>query len=312
MNQEGIFAHIDTRHGTIVAEIFFKKTPMTAANFIGLAEGKIDNDHRETGEPYYDGLKFHRVINDFMVQGGDPSGSGAGGPGYKFPDEFDGSLRHNAPGMLSMANAGPNTNGSQFFITHKETPWLDGKHSIFGQVQTGQDVVDQIKQGDAIKSIRIERVGLDAEEFDPRRIFNEALEQVKKDAEDQEAEAVRQVNDMSEGFDETSNGVRYLIKKAGNGKAVADAKQVVVHYTGMLVDGKVFDDSRKRGQPAKFDIGAGRLIPGYEEGLMKLHEGSEARLVIPPQLAYGSYGAGGVIPPNAWLIFDVSVEKVID
>lgn len=312
MDREGIYAHIETKHGEIVAEIFYEKTPLTAANFVGLAEGKIDNDHKELGEPFYDGLKFHRVISDFMVQGGDPSGTGAGGPGYKFPDEFDASLKHSQPGMLSMANAGPNTNGSQFFITHKETPWLDGKHSIFGQVQTGQDVVNKIQQGDKIKAIRINRVGNAAEEFDARKVFNNALEGMKKDKAAKEADAVRQVNNMSEGYEETESGVRYLVKDPGGDKKVADGKQVLVHYTGMLIDGTVFDDSRKRGQPAKFDIGAGRLIPGYEEGLMLLHEGAEARLMIPPQLAYGSHGAGGVIPANAWLIFDVTVEKVID
>jgi len=312
MDREGIYAHIETRHGEIVAEIFYEKTPMTAANFIGLAEGKIDNDHKELGEPYYNGLKFHRVISDFMVQGGDPTGTGAGGPGYQFPDEIDASLKHSGPGMLSMANAGADTNGSQFFITHKETPWLDGKHSIFGKVQSGQDVVDSIREGDTIKAIRINRVGNDAEEFDARKVFNEALEQVEKDKADKEADAVRQVNEMSKGYEQTESGVRYLVKKSSTGKKVAEAKQVKVHYTGMLVDGKVFDDSRKRGEPAKFDIGAGRLIPGYEEGLMQLREGEEARLIIPPQLAYGSRGAGGVIPPDAWLIFDVSIEEVIN
>ncbi len=308
--QEGIYARIDTPRGEILIELHYQQVPMTVANFVGLAEGKIDNDARELGEPYYDGLKFHRVINDFMVQGGDPQGSGAGGPGYKFPDEFDASLRHSGPGVLSMANAGPGTNGSQFFITHGATPWLDDKHSVFGKVVTGQDVVDSIKQGDTIKSIRIERIGQEAEQFDAREVFNEAFEQVMAADREKEQEAIRQVEQISEGFDTTGSGLRYLIKKAGGGPQALDGKKVSVHYKGMLMDGTVFDDSSRRGEPISFSIGAGRVIPGWEEGIGLLNEGDEARLLIPPHLAYGQHGAGGVIPPNAWLIFDVTLVKV--
>ncbi|MCP4571317.1 MAG: peptidylprolyl isomerase [bacterium] len=140
-------AAIVTSKGTIHLDLFADKTPLTVANFANLA-----------GRGFYDGLVFHRVIADFMVQGGCPQGTGTGGPGYRFEDEFDNSLRHDTPGVLSMANAGPGTNGSQFFITHVETPWLDGKHSVFGRVCAAedQDVINAIESGDSIESVSIE------------------------------------------------------------------------------------------------------------------------------------------------------------
>jgi peptidyl-prolyl cis-trans isomerase B (cyclophilin B) len=135
---------IHTDKGSIEGTLFASKVPMTAANFLNLAK-----------RGYYDGIKFHRVIPDFMIQGGDPTGTGMGGPGYKFADEIDKSLKHTKPGIFSMANAGPGTNGSQFFITHVPCPWLDGKHAVYGEVTKGQDVVNAIKQGDKIKSIDV-------------------------------------------------------------------------------------------------------------------------------------------------------------
>ncbi len=170
---KGVFAKIKTSKGSILIELNYKLTPGTVGNFVSLAEGTQENDYKKIGEPYYDGLKFHRVIKDFMIQGGDPTGSGAGGPGYSFKDEFDTSLKHNRAGTLSMANAGPGTNGSQFFITHKDTPWLDGKHTVFGYVVEGQGTVDLIEKGDVIKSIEIIRNGKEAKAFNAAKVFSE-------------------------------------------------------------------------------------------------------------------------------------------
>ena len=164
--EDGLYAKIDTNKGRILLKLAYDKAPGTVGNFVGLAEGNIDNTAKPPGEPYYDGLTFHRVIPDFMIQGGRPQGLGMGGPGYNFKDEFHPELIHDRPGVISMANAGPNTNGSQFFITHVPTDWLDGKHAVFGHVIEGQDVVDAIRQGDVIESVEIIRVGADAQNFD--------------------------------------------------------------------------------------------------------------------------------------------------
>ena len=308
--QDGLYARFNTSKGEILAELFFEQTPLTVANFVGLAEGRIKNNHFGEGEPYYDGLKFHRVIDQFMIQGGDPLGNGTGGPGYQFSDEIRADLKHDTPGILSMANAGPGTNGSQFFITHVPTPWLDGKHTVFGKVVEGQDVVDQIAQNDLINSVAVERIGDAARAFDALSIFEHQMSRLDEIEKESEAAAMVEVDRLTEGFDETASGLRYKIEKPGEGEKIAAGNQVAVHYRGMLTDGQVFDDSEHRGQPIQFKVGEGRIIPGWEEGVQLLRKGAEARLVIPPELAYGNSGAGGVIPPDAWLVFDLKVVSV--
>ena len=168
---DGIYAKIKTNKGMITVKLEYEKAPMTVANFVGLAEGKVKNTSKPEGTPYFDGITFHRVIPDFMVQGGDPTGTGSGGPGYAFADEIHPDLKHTRPGTMSMANAGPATNGSQFFITHKETAWLDGKHAVYGYVTEGQDVVNAIAGGDKMESVKIERIGKAAEAWDAMKVL---------------------------------------------------------------------------------------------------------------------------------------------
>ncbi|WP_088341768.1 peptidylprolyl isomerase [Robiginitalea sediminis] len=306
--QEGIYAKFNTSRGEILVKLTHDKTPGTVGNFVGLAEGGLPKG--KAGTPYYNGLKFHRVIPDFMIQGGCPLGTGTGDPGYKFDDEFHPDLRHNEPGVLSMANAGPGTNGSQFFITHVPTPWLDGKHTVFGHVAQGQEVVDAIAQGDAIESVEIVRVGAEAEAWDAVRAFEDFVSSGDARKEKAKADMLAQMEEKAKGFEKTPSGLRYKILESGNGAKPKRGDRVAVHYEGALLDGTLFDSSVQRGQPIEFLLGEGQVIPGWDEGIALLSVGDKARLLIPSDLAYGSRGAGGVIPPDAPLLFDVSLEGI--
>lgn len=306
----GLYAKFITSKGNITVSLTFEKTPGTVGNFVALAEGNMDNSAKPQGKPYYDGLKFHRVIPDFMIQGGCPQGTGTGNPGYKFDDEFHPDLKHDGPGVLSMANAGPGTNGSQFFITHVATPWLDNNHTVFGKVIEGQEVVDEIVQGDIINSVEILRIGDEAEKFNAIEAFRTFEGAREKRLEAERAAIAQQLEKVAAGFNETKSGLRYQIIQKGNGKKAEKGNKVLVHYKGQLLDGTVFDSSYKRNQPLEFQVGVGQVIAGWDEGILLLNEGDKARLVIPSDLGYGSRGAGGVIPPNAHLIFDVELVKV--
>ena len=307
---EGLYAKINTSKGSITVNLEFEKTPGTVGNFVALAEGNLENGSRPQGKPYYNGLKFHRVIPDFMIQGGCPLGTGTGSPGYSFDDEFHPELKHSGPGILSMANSGPASNGSQFFITHVATPWLDNKHTVFGQVVEGQDVVDTVAQDDVMESIEIIRIGASAEKFNAVEAFR-VFEGARAEREAAEKKAQQELLDkVAAGFEETPSGLRYQILKEGSGKKATKGSMVSVHYKGQLLNGQVFDSSYQRNQPIDFTIGVGQVIPGWDEGIQLLKVGDKARLVIPSNLAYGSRGAGGVIPPNATLIFDVELVNV--
>ena len=308
--QNGLYAKFNTTKGEILVALEYEKTPGTVGNFVALAEGNLENSVKPQGTPYYDGLKFHRVIPDFMIQGGCPQGTGTGNPGYKFDDEFHPDLKHDLPGILSMANAGPGTNGSQFFITHVATPWLDGKHTVFGKVEAGQDVVDAIGQDDAIESLEIVRVGAEAEAYNAVEAFR-----TFEGSREKRLAEVRQAQDdeldkIASGFNKTDSGLRYQIIQKGNGTKAEKGKTVSVHYKGQLLDGTVFDSSYKRNQPIDFPLGTGQVIAGWDEGVGMLNVGDKARFVIPSDLGYGSSGAGGVIPPDATLIFDVELIDV--
>ncbi|MGZ3865439.1 MAG: peptidylprolyl isomerase [Bacteroidia bacterium] len=309
---DGLYAKMSTNRGDIYLQLEFEKTPMTVGNFIGLAEGKVKNKAKADGVPYYDGMSFHRVIPNFMIQGGDPAGNGSGGPGYDFPDEFDTTLKHTGPGILSMANRGPGTNGSQFFITHVQTAWLDGKHTVFGHVVKGQDVVNAIKQGDTLKTLTILRKGKKAEAFDGALTFETAKVALTKKAEEkakaEQAEMDKVLNEKYGNAKTTPSGLRYITELEGNGPSPLATSNVTVHYTGYLLNGKKFDSSVDRGQPATFPLN--QVIAGWTEGLQLMKKGGKTKFIIPPQLGYGANGAGGVIPPNAWLVFDVELINI--
>lgn len=308
--QDGLYVKFNTTKGEILIALEYKKTPGTVGNFVALAEGNLENSVKPQGTPYYDGLKFHRVIPDFMIQGGCPQGTGTGNPGYKFDDEFHPDLKHDGPGVLSMANSGPGTNGSQFFITHIETPWLDGKHTVFGKVSEGLEIVNTINSEDKIETLEIVRVGKDAKAFNAIESFRtfegsreKLLSEAKKGTE-------AELEKLATGFNKTKSGLRYQMLQKGTGTKAEKGKTVSVHYKGQLPDGTVFDSSYKRNQPLDFVLGMGQVIAGWDEGVALLKVGDKARFVIPSDLAYGSSGAGGVIQPNTTLIFDVELMNV--
>ncbi|MBF4470032.1 MULTISPECIES: peptidylprolyl isomerase [Flavobacterium] len=308
--ENGIYAKFNTAKGTILVKLTHDLTPGTVGNFVALAEGNMENKVKPQGQKFYDGLNFHRVIPDFMIQGGCPKGTGTGDPGYKFDDEFHPSLKHDKPGVLSMANSGPGSNGSQFFITHVPTSWLDNKHTVFGHVVEGQDVVDAVAQGDSLDTLEIIRVGEEAEKWNAIEAFIGLKGARMKREAAAKAESEAKMEALAAGFEKTESGLRYQFIQRGSGKKAENGKTVSVHYTGQLPDGKVFDSSYPRKKPIEFPLGRGNVIEGWDEGIALLQVGDKARFVIPSDLGYGPAGAGGVIPPNAILIFDVELMDV--
>ncbi len=308
--ENGIYAKFNTSKGSILVKLTHDLTPGTVGNFVALAEGNMENKVKPQGQKFYDGLTFHRVIADFMIQGGCPKGTGTGDPGYKFDDEFHPTLKHDRPGVLSMANSGPGSNGSQFFITHVPTPWLDGKHSVFGYVVEGQDIVDAVAQGDNLESVEIIRVGEEAQKFNAIEAFIGLKGARLKREAALKAESEAKMEQLAAGFDKTESGLRYKMIQKGDGKRAEAGKTVSVHYEGSLENGKVFDSSYPRKKPIEFKLGIGQVIEGWDEGIALLQVGDKARFVIPSDLGYGPSGAGGVIPPNATLIFDVELMDV--
>jgi len=311
IDKDGLYAIMETSKGTIVLELYFKKTPMTVCNFVGLAEGTLDV---AKGKPFYNGLTFHRVIKDFMIQGGDPAGNGTGNPGYRFPDEFDSSLKHDTPGVLSMANSGPGTNGCQFFITHVATPWLDGKHTVFGRVLEGQDIVNAIAVNDKIVSVKVERKGSEAKafsatqaDFDKYIAGNSAREKAAMDS--SRKDTLDLIAKKWPNAVKADSGVYYVISKAGSGAAIKTGQTLTMKYKGFLLNGSVFDDSDMHA-PLEFLVGRGQLIPGFDSQALEMKVGEKRTIVIPPELAYGAAGVPGAIPANSYIAFDLELLSV--
>lgn len=344
---EGLYAEIKTNHGTVVSELYFKDTPMTVASFVSLAEGNnpmVEDQYKE--KKFYNGLVFHRVIKDFMIQGGDPTGTGSGGPGYKFPNEIVDSLRHNSSGILSMANSGPDTNGSQFFITLKETPWLDGMHTVFGKVVKGQDVVDKIgavETGDqdrpvedvTIQEVNIIRKGNAAEKFDAPQVLKEKLQSFKDEAEAREKKMseAREANkqrfeELKPQAKELESGLKIAFLEQGDGEKPNTGDTVLVNYEGYLANGELFDTNKEDVaaaadilNPRRKEMGGyapypmqyspdAPMIPGFKEGIQQLKVGDEAVIFIPAHLAYGDRGMPPVIPPNSDLVFKIKLMDI--
>ena len=310
-NDQGIFAEFETSKGKIIVKLEYQKTPITVANFISLCEGTntFVTDEKFKGKHFYDGLKFHRVIPDFMIQGGDPAGNGSSGPGYAFKDEFSDD-KFDGPGILAMANSGPKTNGSQFFITNKDTQWLTGKHTIFGHVISGQNVVNAIAQDDVITKLTIVRKGDEANKFDAVKTFSDYMNNKSgDDAREAQEKAKQNAAALKEfeGGKTTASGLKYIVLKEGVGNMPVATSNVKVHYTGSFADGKIFDSSVQRGEPIDFPLN--QVIPGWTEGVQLMKEGAKYKFYIPYKLAYGEQGRGP-IPPKTDLIFEVELLKI--
>ena len=338
---DGLYAEMQTNKGEIILRLEYDKTPVTVANFVSLAEGTnphVSDEYKD--KPFYDGLTFHRVMKDFMIQGGDPLGTGRGNQGYRFANEIVDSLKHDRKGVLSMANSGgTKTNGSQFFITHAPTPWLDGKHSVFGEVVSGIEVVDSIAnvavnpqdnkplEAVVMEKVDIVRKGKEARNFDALSILEayfaeEAAWEEKLKAFGDELAAGRSKADS------LASGLKYLVLQEGEGPKPEVGQMVMVHYAGWLEDGTLFDTSvdsiaqafgkyeelaAMHGgsfEPVPMDYSPdSRLIAGFKEALLNMQVGDKWRVYIPPHLGYGAQGAGP-IPPNANITFDLEITGI--
>ena len=338
---DGLFAEMKTSEGDMIIRLEQEKTPVTVANFVSLAEGNnpfVSDAYK--GKPYYDGLIYHRVIPDFMIQGGDPTGTGSGSPGYRFKDEFDPTLAHSGKGILSMANSGPKTNGSQFFITQVETPWLNGRHTVFGKVVTGLEVIDSIAQvptgpqnrpldSVVMQQVKIVRRGKSAKDFDAVQVLSDYFAE-EAALEEKVREFGRVLTSQKENATELPSGLKYIVLKEGDGPKPSQGQRISVHYAGWLEDGTLIDTSldsiakasgqyekllaMHRGDFSPISMALSpdmRLIAGFKEALLEMKAGDKWRVYIPPHLGYGNQG-NGPVPPNASLVFDLEMLPLSD
>ena len=344
---DGLFADIETTQGNIIVKLNYKETPVTVANFVTLAEGKNTFVKAEyKGKPFYNGTIFHRVIKDFMIQGGDPTGTGMGEPGYRFEDEIVPTLRHDKKGTLSMANAGPATNGSQFFITQVPTPHLDGRHTVFGETVKGLEVIDAIANTKTVmndkpeKDIKINKItiianGKDAKNFNAVKVFEDYFKEINKREREKEAKTkaaaakfLEEVKVQEPQAKALPSGVKIFKLVDGKGKQPNHTHQVMVNYAGYLRNGTLFDSNVKEIEeaygkynslreqqggyqafPMPYNTSA-QLIPGFRDALLTMKVGDKIRVFIPAALGYGERGAGDVIPPNSDLIFDIEITDI--
>lgn len=345
--EDGMYAEFKTTKGDFIAELYYEATPMTIASFVSLAEGESTMaEEQYNDKPFYDGLVFHRVIEDFMIQGGDPLGTGGGDPGYKFPNEIVDTLRHDSKGILSMANSGPDTNGSQFFITLKETPWLDGMHTVFGEVVQGMDVVEAIGQVETgpndrpvedviMQEVNIIRKGSEAKNFNASEVLSQKLQEFKAEAEAREREMSEKLEANKQRYEELKadakeleSGLQIAFIEEGTGPQPTPRDTVMVNYRGYLSNGQIFDTNiaevaEEAGilNPKRQEMGGyapmpvlyspeAPMIPGFKEGIQQMQVGDRAVLYIPSALGYGERGYPPVIPPSTDLIFEVELVEI--
>ena len=342
--EKGVYAEFVTNKGTFVAKLYNEQTPLTVTNFVALAEGSNDMvDSLYKGKPFFDGLTFHRIIKDFMIQGGDPKGDGTGNPGYRFPDEIVDSLKFTKKGLLAMANSGPGTNGSQFFVTLKETPWLDGRHTIFGEVVLGQEIIDSLgtvpttKPGDKpIDTVILQKVSIMNTSKSKLASFKEEMEKLevtKKEKAEQKAkigvDVAIALNALRAKAETLASGVQIFYNEKGDGPKPAEGSKILMNYAGYLANGSLFDSNireieekfgmlnadkvAKQGYaPAPSDYGPNaRLIPGFREALLLMKVGDKTTVFIPSQLAWGKTGAGDLIPPSSDVIFEIELVDIV-
>lgn len=305
----GIYAHLETSRGTIIVELDYRRAPLAVANFIGLAEGTLE---ASWNRKFYDGLTFHQVSEGFAIQSGCPVGDGSGTPGYIFPDEFHPQLAHDAPGVIGMSNAGPDTNGSQFYITLDALPPLNGKYTVFGRTVSGLDILPKIRRGDKLVSVRIYRVGADAIAFKTdqeawQSHFENALVMARSRMQQQRRADLAAIAERWPDFKPGTLDILSTTLQSGSGPKPALGTTVKVHYTGMLPDGRVFDRSDLAGEPFSFEVGIGQVIEGWDVIVGNMSKGEKVRVALPPELAYGTTGIPGVIPGNSFLIFEIEL-----
>lgn len=344
--EDGLYAEFITTEGIMVAKLAHEKAPITVANFVSLAEGTntvVDTDYK--GKKFYNGLVFHRVIDKFMIQGGDPTGTGAGSPGYKFGDEFHPDLKHDKPGILSMANSGRNTNGSQFFITEVPKPHLDNGYNVFGELVIGLDVQDSISnvktasdkplEDVVIKELNIIRKGKEAKSFDASNTFNNHFAETERKEKEKKAKAEAIIKATKDKFNKLQakatlldSGLQFIITEKGSGEKLPENATALTHYSVYFENGKLIQTSKleiaealdavnekrksaNQYQPITADIGPdASMIPGFKEGLQQLSVGDKATLFIPYHLAYGEAGSRG-IPGKSNIIFEVEILELL-
>jgi peptidylprolyl isomerase len=341
---DGIYAEFVTSKGVMVAKLYYKKAPNTVASFVSLSDGTntlVDSLYR--GKKFYNGTIFHVVIDSFIIQGGDPTGTGNGNPGYWFDDEFVADLNHDKPGILGMANDGPKTNGSQFYITEVADANLDNVHSVFGEIVLGFDVLDSISKVNTsesddrpiedvtLKEVNIIKVGVQAKAFDAANVFInhfaelERLEKKRLEKEQGLLKATKKKFDAQQKKSTLlSSGLQFLVTEKGTGVKLKENSKVLINYTVYFEDGKLLqtskldiakaldsvDEERKANndyQPIRADLSANaKMITGFKEGLQELSVGDKATLFIPFYLAYGETG-NAIVPPKSNLIFEVEI-----